>query len=210
MRQGRPLLAFSLGCALVVCVGVLTASDARAADDEHPVVILDTSAGAITIELDRAKAPITVANFLKYVDSGYYNGLVFHRVMPTFMIQGGGMEDRGTQLRERLDGQLDPIKNEAGNGLSNARGTLAMARTNDPNSATSQFFINVVDNSDRLDRTAGSAGYAVFGKVIEGMDVVDAIKQVKTQKKRDGAGTLHDDVPSSAVTIRSAKRKNKS
>jgi peptidyl-prolyl cis-trans isomerase A (cyclophilin A) len=187
----------------------MTLANAFGADDDHPVVVIDTSAGAITVELDRAKAPITVENFLKYTDSGFFNGLVFHRVIPDFMIQGGGMEDRGTTLRERTDGQLDPIKNEAGNGLSNVRGTIAMARTNDPNSATSQFFINLVDNSKGLDRNPGSAGYTVFGKVTEGMDVVDKIARVETRSKRDDRGGVNQNVPSKPVTIRSVKRKGK-
>lgn len=191
-------------------VGFLWTVDASAADDDHPVVVLDTSAGPITLELDRAKAPITVDNFLKYVDSGYYNNLVFHRVIQGFMIQGGGFEDRGTLLRARKDGMLDPIRNEAGNGLSNQRGTIAMARTNDPNSATSQFYINLADNSRGLDRNANMAGYTVFGKVIDGMEAVDKIARAQTETKRDDDGRPNDDVPSKPIVIRSAKRKAKS
>jgi peptidyl-prolyl cis-trans isomerase A (cyclophilin A) len=197
-----------MGCAVLVGLGALAMVDAAAADDDHPVVVLDTSAGPITLELDRTKAPVSVDNFLKYVDSGYYKNLIFHRVIQGFMIQGGGFEDRGTELREKTDGQLDPIKNEAGNGLSNTRGTIAMARTPDPNSATSQFFINLVDN-DRLDRSPESAGYAVFGKVIDGMETVDKIAKVATVDKRTNRGMILNDVPSKPITIRSAKRKSK-
>ena len=122
-------------------------TDASAADSpDHPVVVLDTTAGPITLELDRAKAPITVDNFLKYVDAGFYDGLIFHRVIPGFMIQGGGINE---QLQEKTEGLRPPIQNEARNGLSNVRGTIAMARTPNPNSATSQFFINLVDNRSR-------------------------------------------------------------
>src|SRR5262249_2212900 len=154
--------------------------------------------GTIKIELDQAKAPITVKNFLDYVEAKHYDGTIFHRVIgkPTkddFMIQGGGMEPGMKERKTR-----GPIKNEAGNGLSNKRGTIAMARTNDPDTATAQFFINVKDN-DFLDRRGGNAGYAVFGKVIEGMDVVDKIKAVKTAKKGG-----HDDVPVEDIVIKSA------
>ena len=113
-------------------------------DDKHPVVVLDTSFGPITIELDQEKAPITAANFLKYVDDGFYDNLIFHRVIPRFMIQGGGFD---ANMQEKSEGQKGKIKNESGNGLSNVRGTIAMARTPDPNSAQNQFFINLVDNS---------------------------------------------------------------
>jgi cyclophilin family peptidyl-prolyl cis-trans isomerase len=166
-------------------------------EGQRPVVVLDTSMGPITVELYPDKAPITVKNFLKYVDDGYYDNLIFHRVIPGFMIQGGGMTDR---MREKDQGKQAPIKNESGNGLTNKRGTIAMARTNDPNSATCQFFINHKDN-DFLDT---GAGYAVFGKVIQGMDVVDAIAKVPTTNR---AG--HGDVPAKPVYIKSAKRKDK-
>jgi len=154
-------------------------------------VRLKTSAGEILIELDAEKAPVTVANFLKYVKSGHYEGTVFHRIIANFMIQGGGMAPDGDRLVEKPTGA--GIKNESNNGLKNDRGTIAMARTMDPNSATAQFFINVVNN-DGLNFPTGG-GYAVFGKVIEGMDVVDKIKAVQT-----GAG----DVPVEPVVIRSA------
>ncbi len=194
---------------LYVCLGafaffglfMMTATDAGAADDDKPVVVLDTTLGSITIELDQAKAPITVENFLKYVDSGFYTDTIFHRVMPGFMVQGGGMNDK---MREKETNP--PIKNEGGNGLKNARGTIAMARTPNPNSATAQFFVNLADNSSGLD--AGSRdpnGYAVFGKVIDGMDTVDKIAKVAT-----GQRGPHGDVPLQPLYIKSAKRKAKS
>jgi len=158
-------------------------------------VKLATSAGDIVIELDKAKAPKSVENFVQYVKDGHYNGTVFHRVIPTFMIQGGGMTADMTEKQTRA-----PIPLESKNGLSNVRGSVAMARTNDPNSATSQFFINVQDNP-RLDaaNARDGNGYAVFGKVISGMDVVDKIRAVPTSSKG-----MHDDVPMMPVTINKA------
>jgi len=164
------------------------AKSEEAASDK---VRLKTSAGEILIQLDAEKAPVTVANFLKYVDDKHYDGTVFHRIIANFMIQGGGMAPDGGRLAEKPTGA--GIKNESNNGLKNDRGTIAMARTMDPDSATAQFFINVVNN-DGLNFPTGG-GYAVFGKVIEGMDVVDKIKAVQT-----GAG----DVPVEPVVIRSA------
>jgi cyclophilin family peptidyl-prolyl cis-trans isomerase len=161
------------------------------------VVVLETSQGNITIELDPEKAPITVQNFLRYVDNGFFDGTIFHRVIPGFMIQGGGFT---ADMREKPTER--PIKNEASNGLTNARGTIAMARTNDPDSATAQFFINLVDNARGLDPRPGSAGYTVFGRVIEGMEVVDAIAQVRT-----GTRGFHQDVPVEAITITDARRR---
>jgi len=169
------------------------------ADDKHPIVVLDTTAGPITLELDREKAPITVDNFLKYVDDKFYDNLIFHRVIPKFMIQGGGFD---AQMRQKSEGVRGAIRNESGNGLINARGTIAMARTSDPNSATCQFFINHGDNPG-LDSRGG--GYAVFGKVTDGIDVVDKIAAVQTTR-RDG----HGDVPVEPITIKSARRKAKS
>jgi cyclophilin family peptidyl-prolyl cis-trans isomerase len=159
------------------------------------VVVMETSKGAIKIELFENKAPITVKNFLTYVDEKHFDGTVFHRVIPNFMIQGGGLDEKFNEKKTR-----DPIKNESSNGLSNKRGTIAMARTNDPDSATSQFFINVVDN-ERLDRSAANAGYCVFGKVIEGMDVVDAIRKVKTARTQVSEGQ-----PVENVVIKSVRR----
>ena len=155
-----------------------------------------TDYGVITLELDPAKAPKSVANFLSYVNKGHYNNTVFHRVIPNFMIQGGGMEPGMRQKPTDAE-----IENEANNGLKNVRGTLAMARTNAPHSATSQFFINVARN-DFLNHTAPSAqgwGYAVFGKVVAGTDVVDKIKGVKT-----GSKSGHGDVPLTDVVIEKA------
>jgi peptidyl-prolyl cis-trans isomerase A (cyclophilin A) len=192
-----------LGLAAFFGLAMLSMADAAQGEsDDKPVVVFETTAGPITLELDRARAPITVDNFLKYVDSGYFNSLIFHRVIPGFMIQGGGMDE---SMRERTEGQLPPIRNEASNGLSNKRGTICMARTSDPNSATSQFFINLVDNAQTLDPRPGSAGYAVFGRVIAGMDTVDSIAKVPTGRKG-----MHDDVPLKPITIKSAKRKPKS
>jgi peptidyl-prolyl cis-trans isomerase B (cyclophilin B) len=174
----------------------------------NPVVVMETSLGTIKIELFEDKSPITVKNFLSYVDDKFYDGTVFHRVIPDFMVQGGGFEPGMKQKKTK-----DPIKNESGNGLSNTAGTLAMARTNDPNSATSQFFINVGDNS-RLDKFGG--GYCVFGKVVDGMDVVNKIKGVKTGTKKqkievDGkeVEVPHQNVPVDDVVIKSVKRADK-
>src|SRR5262249_29253382 len=140
-----------------------------AAGEKNPVVIMETSMGKIKIELNQDKAPISVKNFLSYVDDKFYDGLIFHRVISDFMIQGGGFEPGMNEKKTK-----SPIKNESSNGLSNKRGTIAMARTNVPNSATSQFYINVKDN-EALDKanSRDGVGYCVFGKVIEGMDVVD-------------------------------------
>ena len=154
-----------------------------------------TSKGSFKVQLFDKQAPLSVANFLKYVDEGFFDGTVFHRVIPGFMIQGGGLT---AELKNKAT--HDPIKNEATNGLKNKRGTLAMARTNDINSATSQFFINLVDN-DFLDNKAGNYGYAVFGRIDSGMDVVDAIAAVKTGNKG-----RYQDVPTETVTIESARR----
>jgi cyclophilin family peptidyl-prolyl cis-trans isomerase len=176
-----------------VALGMVAANGARAA---NPVVVMDTSMGTIKIELYEDKAPDTVKNFLAYVKDKHYDGLIFHRVIENFMIQGGGFEPGMKQRKTR-----DPIKNESDNGLSNARGTIAMARTRVPDSATSQFFINVADNKG-LDRanSADKVGYCVFGKVTEGMDVVDKIRKLKTGSK---AG--YDDVPTEDVVIKSVK-----
>ncbi len=159
------------------------------------MVVIETTKGTITIELDTEHAPISVENFLAYVDAGHFDRTLFHRVIPGFMIQGGGFTESMEVKPTR-----EPIKNEADNGLKNERGTLAMARTSDINSATSQFFINLADN-DFLDHGARDFGYAVFGRVTEGMDVVDDIAQVATGR-RGG----HQDVPLEPVVILSAKR----
>lgn len=161
-----------------------------------PRVALETSMGRIVLELDRAKAPKTVENFLGYVRSGHYDGTIFHRVIPGFMVQCGGMT---ADMGEKKSGA--PIPNEADNGLKNARGTVAMARTSDPNSATAQFFVNTVDNKflNHTGKNPQGWGYAVFGKVVEGMDVVDKIEKVKTGNKGP-----HQNVPVDAVVITKA------
>ena len=162
------------------------------------MVKLHTNFGDITLELNAEKAPVTVANFLQYVDNGFYDGTIFHRVINGFMIQGGGFDAEMIQKNTAAE-----IKNEADNGLSNDKYTIAMARTSSPHSASSQFFINVANN-DFLNHTAptGSGwGYCVFGKVVEGMDVVDKIKQVKTTSRRG-----HQDVPVDNVIIERATR----
>ena len=168
---------------------------------DMPVVQFETTAGNIVIELNQEKAPITVANFIDYVESGHYDGTIFHRVIDGFMIQGGGMD---SQMDEKRTGT--PIKNEADNGLANKVGTIAMARTSDPHSATAQFFINVKDNDflNYSSPTPQGWGYAVFGQVIEGMDVVNQIKGVPT-----GRFGYHSDVPVTPIVINTAKIINK-
>lgn len=187
------ILARSQRVAAVVVTSALLLGVSEVAQAQK--VKLATSAGDIVIELDKAKAPKTVENFVQYVKDGHYNGTVFHRVIPSFMIQGGGMTADMTEKKTR-----PPIPLESRNGLSNVRGSIAMARTGDPNSATSQFFINVQDNA-RLDaaNARDGNGYAVFGKVISGMDVVDKIRVVPTSSKG-----MHDDVPMMPVTINKA------
>jgi cyclophilin family peptidyl-prolyl cis-trans isomerase len=159
------------------------------------MVVFETTKGNITIELSPEQAPISAENFLAYVDAGHFDGTIFHRVIPGFMIQGGGFTE---DMQQKPTG--DPIKNEADNGLKNERGTLSMARTSDIHSATSQFFLNVADNAF-LDHGGRDFGYAVFGKVVEGMDVVDDIVQVPT-----GGKGGHQDVPLEPIVVRSAKR----
>ena len=164
---------------------------------DMPVVQLETSMGDITIELNEEKAPKTVENFLNYVNSGHYEGTIFHRVIDGFMIQGGGMD---AQMNEKKTNA--PIENEADNGLKNDKGTIAMARTQDPHSATSQFFINVKDN-DFLNHSGKNMqgwGYTVFGKVTDGMDVIEKMRSVAT-----GRFGMHADVPNEPITINSSK-----
>ena len=161
-----------------------------------PSVLLKTNHGDITLQLDAAKAPKTIENFLAYVKSGHYDGTIFHRVIDNFMIQGGGMTSGMKQKPTMAE-----IENEANNGLKNVTGSIAMARTNDPHSATAQFFINV-NNNDFLNHSAPTPqgwGYAVFGKVSNGMDVVDAIKKVRT-----GNSGYHQDVPTEEIVIEKA------
>jgi len=162
----------------------------------NPVVQFDTSMGAIRIELDEQKAPKTVASFIEYVRSGHFAGTTFHRVIPGFMIQGGGFDVAMRQKPTRA-----PVENEADNGIKNVRGAVAMARTSDPHSATAQFFVNLVNNDflDHTGKTPQGWGYTVFGKMIEGMDVVDQIAQVPTRT----AGP-HENVPARPVVITKA------
>lgn len=166
--------------------------------EKNPTVLLETSSGDILIELFPDKAPETVANFLQYVDDGFYTNTIFHRVIKDFMIQGGGLDVRMNEKSAR-----SPVKNEADNGLKNERGTIAMARTMDPHSASAQFFINLVDNAflNHTEPTQQGWGYCVFGKVIDGMDAVDAIAKLKT--KSNG---MYDDVPVDMVVITGASR----
>jgi cyclophilin family peptidyl-prolyl cis-trans isomerase len=184
-----------LGSAFLVLVlsAALPGAAAPGAAKGNPRVALDTSMGKIVIELYPEKAPKTVANFLEYVKAGFYDGTIFHRVIPGFMAQGGGLTADMQQKPPR-----PAIQNEADNGLKNDRGTVAMARTDDPNSATAQFFINVVNNTflNHTAKTPAGWGYAVFGKVVEGMDVADKIVNVPR-----GQG----DVPKTPVLIKSAK-----
>lgn len=166
-------------------------------ENKNPEVLLETTEGDILLELYPDKAPETVKNFLRYVDEGFYTNTIFHRVIPNFMIQGGGMD---AQMKEKPT--HNPIVNEAANGLRNDRGSIAMARTTDPDSATAQFFINLANNDFlNRDEAQDGHGYAVFGKVIDGMDVVDKIAKVKTTSRG-----IHDDVPKDIIMITSASR----
>jgi cyclophilin family peptidyl-prolyl cis-trans isomerase len=167
------LIAMFLGTTLISIGDMLWGGN----KNMDTIVVLTTSMGNIEIKLATKEAPVTTENFLSYVEDDYFDGIIFHRVIPGFMIQGGGFTPDGT---EKTTG--DPIALESDNGLKNVRGTIAMARTSNPDSATSQFFINLVDNAF-LDKSSGSDGYAVFGEVVEGMDVVDAIAGVKTSTK---------------------------
>lgn len=178
---------------------LLTAAVAIAAEPaaKNPVVLMETSLGNVKIELFQKEAPISVKNFLDYASSGYYAGTVFHRIIPGFMAQGGGL----TAELQPKPGARAPIKNEADNGLKNDRGTIAMARTGDPNSATSQFFINVVNNNSLNRPSFDGFGYAVFGKVIEGMDIVDKIVSAPQERKN----AVFQNVPKTPILIKSVK-----
>jgi len=184
---------------ILILTGLLVALALPAA--ATTMVVIETSAGVITVALDEVKAPESVRNFLAYADKGHYDGTIFHRVIKNFMIQGGGMT---AELTPKAT--MPPIKNEAGNGLKNQRGTIAMARTGVVDSATSQFFINTVDNAflDHRDNTPGGFGYAVFGQVVDGMNVVDKIGNAPT-----GMRNRFSDVPVETVTIKSVKRATK-
>jgi cyclophilin family peptidyl-prolyl cis-trans isomerase len=191
--------AVVLACTALVVLVDPSAAPAQSPQGGNPVVVLETSLGTIEIELDAQKAPVSTENFLAYVDSGHYDGTTFHRVIPNFMVQGGGFDSSMSQKPTR-----PPIKNEAGNGLVNDRGTVAMARTSVVDSATSQFFINLKDNDFLNQRSTrpDEFGYAVIGRVTTGMDVVDKIAAVKTGN-RGG----HGDVPVEPVVIKKARRK---
>ena len=184
-----------LACLLLL--GLFLTGSAFAAETKNPTVLIETSLGKVKVELFEKEAPISVKNFLDYASGGFYNGTIFHRVIPGFMIQGGGFTADMTQKATK-----PPIKNEAANGLKNDRGTLAMARTNVVDSASSQFFINVAKNDFLNHRPGGPSayGYAVFGKVIEGMDVVDQIAATRT-----GFQQGFSDVPETPVVIKSVK-----
>ena len=177
--------------------GIVGSAAAQGGTSTHPRVSFDTSKGKIVIELFEDKAPKTVANFLQYVKSGHFDGTIFHRVIPGFVIQGGGFTADMTQKPTK-----PPIQNEADNGLKNSRGTLSMARTQDPNSASSQFFINLKDNAslDHKGKSVQGWGYAVFGQVVEGMDVVDQVAQVRTGRKG-----YFDDVPVEPIVVSKAQ-----
>ena len=162
----------------------------------NPIVVMETSLGPIEIELNPEQAPITVKNFVDYTNKGFYDGTIFHRVIPGFMAQGGGFEANMSQKPTSA-----PIKNESNNGLKNKRGTIAMARTSAPNSATSQFFINLVDN-DFLNGASSKPGYTVFGEVINGMEIVDKMAKIPT-----GRSGYHGDVPNETITIKSVTLK---
>jgi cyclophilin family peptidyl-prolyl cis-trans isomerase len=159
------------------------------------MIRFETSLGDFTVELFEKDAPLSVANFLSYIDAEFFDGTIFHRIVPGFVIQGGGFTEDMTQKKTQ-----SPVKNEADNGLKNKRGTLSMARTSDINSATSQFFVNLKDN-EFLDHSRGNFGYAVFAQVTEGMDVIDKIAAVETGRKRG-----FDDVPVEAVIMKSVRR----
>ena len=201
--MNKPLINLSVVIAAILSLVIFTTTvkgEKNMNEETNPVVVIETTMGNISIELDAKNAPNTTANFLAYVEDGYFADTTFHRVIPNFMIQGGGITaDMMDKPSKRA-----PIENEANNGLKNDRGTIAMARTNDPHSATSQFFINHKDN-DFLNFRSESMqgwGYAVFGKVVEGMDVVDAIAAVSTGNKGG-----HQDVPLETITITSVSKK---
>ncbi len=180
-----------------LCLGMITTVGAAPMTDTSPRVRLDTNHGSIVLELDQAKAPKTVENFLSYVRSGHYDKTIFHRIIRDFMIQGGGFSEDYAQKSTQK-----PIQNEADNGLTNDRGTIAMARTSDPHSATAQFFINVVDNGFLNFRSKSTQGwgYTVFGKVVEGMDVVDQLRALPT----GSGGPFPTDVPKTPAVIEKA------
>jgi peptidyl-prolyl cis-trans isomerase A (cyclophilin A) len=184
---------------MVITAVCLSAGIACAEAKKNPVVEMETSLGKIKLELFEKEAPISVKNFLDYANSGYYKDTIFHRVITNFMIQGGGL----TSALVPKGGEKAPIKNEAANGLKNVRGSLAMARSGDPDSATAQFFINVNNNTflDHRDKTVAGYGYTVFGKVVDGMDVVDKIVNTPQERKN----SVFQNVPKVPVVIKSVK-----
>lgn len=194
-----PTLLLSLAALLLPAAPAALAQEGEPSSaPANPRIRLETSKGSFTLELYPEKAPLTVENFLGYVDSGQYEGTIFHRVIPDFMVQGGGFTE---DLTQKPTGP--PVRNEADNGLSNDRGTVAMARTSNPHSATAQFFVNLIDN-DYLNHTApdfNRYGYTVFGRVVEGMDVVDAISKVPTTTRGP-----YQNLPVEPVVIRTVKR----
>ena len=200
MKKATTLTLASAAAAIAALAATAPAEPETENMDEKTVtVVIETSMGDIEVALDAANAPLTVANFLSYVDEGFYNGTIFHRVIPRFMIQGGGFTPQMEQKKTKA-----PIKNEADNGLKNRRGTIAMARTMVVDSATAQFFINTVDNAflDFRSPDIRGYGYAVFGNVVSGMEVVDAISGVKTGWSRG-----MKDVPEQVVEIKAIRRK---
>lgn len=201
-RPASPLQAVArplclLAALLGASFGVTAATSGTSMSNTAPTVKLQTTLGNVVIQLDKENAPLSTDNFLTYVKEGFYNGVIFHRVIPGFMAQGGGFDNAFVQKTTH-----SPIKNEANNGLKNKRGTIAMARTSDPNSATAQFFINLVDNGflDYTSATQQGWGYAVFGQVVEGMDVVDAMAKVPTGR----GGPFPTDVPQTTILIEEA------
>lgn len=187
-------MSFRMLAGILGMAGIMTPGTLGASAQNNPVVVMETTLGSITIELLQDAAPVTVENFLQYANDGFFAGTVFHRVIPGFMIQGGGLTANLSEKATR-----PPIRNEADNGVSNARGTISMARTSVVDSATAQFFINTVDNARSLDHRGTSPrdyGYAVFGRVTAGMDVVDAISGVST-----GRQGPHQNVPTEPVVI---------
>ncbi|OQX83531.1 MAG: hypothetical protein B6D63_06085 [Candidatus Latescibacteria bacterium 4484_7] len=197
MKRLIPIVAISLVIAMVATAGAFTPPK-KPMKDMNPRVIVKTNLGSFTIELFRKEAPVTVANFLHYVDKKFYDGTIFHRVIPGFVIQGGGLTP---DLMKKVTDES--IKNEAGNGLKNLKGTLSMARTMNINSATSQFFINLRDNAglDHRDNTTKGYGYAVFGKVVDGWNVIEKIASVKTTNKNG-----RQNVPVKPIIIESMRR----
>jgi peptidyl-prolyl cis-trans isomerase A (cyclophilin A) len=201
----RPSLVFYDAAGKAVRTETASAAPPAAekpAEEKRVMVEFKTSLGDFVVELNAEKAPITVENFLQYVDDKFYDGTIFHRVIPNFMVQGGGFTEEMSPFSKDT---RPPIRIESQNGLKNVRGAIAMARTNDPDSATSQFFINVVDNPNLDYRSGGAPGYAVFGKVVKGMDVVDKIRNTKTENK----GGPYVDAPVETVVIKSVRRVEK-